>query len=166
MDVELRFTGMQLRAEGRRLTGVVVRYGDVADLGAFRERIEPGAFPDLSDVMLNLQHDRTRPLARTDGGGMALTDGPEALTMTAELPATRDAEDALALVQSGVLRGLSIGFVPETMRDEGDDLYVIERGRLDHVALVDRPAYEASSVSARYVAALTKPRMRRRRLWL
>ena len=54
-----------------------------------RERIEPGAFAPLGDAILNAQHDRTTPLARTDGGGLTLLDSEAALEIRAELPPTR-----------------------------------------------------------------------------
>ena len=137
---EHRFT--EFRAEGRTLRGVVVPYGTPARIGNFSERFEPGAFGDVGDldVILNVQHSRRRPLARTGGGGLVLTDGPEALRMTAKLPETRDADDALALVKSGVLRGLSVEF--KSLRDSwSDSLRTVHRAALGGIGLVDRPAY-------------------------
>ena len=42
----------------------------------FREEFQAGAFGSVSalDVILNRQHDRRMPLARTGGGGLVLTD--------------------------------------------------------------------------------------------
>ena len=112
VDDKLRYRYADLaEVKGRTLRGVLLRYGDVAK--GYKERILAGAFGDLSsaDILLNLQHDRGRPLART-GGGLTLTDGPEHLQVTAVLPETRDADDALKLIESGVLRGLSCEFFP------------------------------------------------------
>ena len=80
-----------------------------------------GAFGSLAgaDVILNRQHDRNAPLARTGGGGLSLEDGPDVLGIRAELPPTREADDVLALVRSGVLRGLSVEFVSRSEHDEG-----------------------------------------------
>lgn len=146
----------ELRAEGRRLTGTVIRYGSVGVPGAvaFSEEFARGAFarqlgkrehPEA--VMLNVQHDRRRPIARWPGT-MALTDGPDALRMVAVLPETRDADDVLALVRSGVMVGLSVGFVADSDRMQGDRR-IVERATLDHIAVVDRPAYQTSTVDAR-----------------
>ena len=135
----------ELRSEGRTLTGTAVAYGDVARLPFGRERIVAGAFGDLSqaDAILNVQHRRDRPLARTGGGGLALSDSDKALTIRAELPATRDGDDALLLVRRRILRGLSIEFA--ALRESVDDrVRVIERARLIGVGLVDRPAYRGS----------------------
>ena len=160
---EFRFA--ELRAEdGRRLSGVAVRYGDEARLPWGRERIRAGAFVDgrLEDVVLNRQHDRARPLARTGGGGLVLEDGPEALRMTATLPSTRDGDDVLALVRAGVLRGLSIEFMAREERLDGD-VRIVERASLVGLAVVDRPAYPDALVQARQAALQAR---RPRRVWL
>ena len=135
--------------EGRTLTGTAMRYGDVATVAGQRERFEPGAFGKTQDAMLNLHHERSRPLARTGGGGLELTDNADALTLTATLPETRDAKDALALVKSGVLRGLSVEFRSKRERREAG-VRVIERAELVAIGLVDTPAYDAATVSARH----------------
>ena len=99
-----------LEADGQlRLSGVAVRYGEEAGPPRlpFRERIEPGAFGDVSrlDAVLNVQHRRDRALARTGGGGLTLTDGPDALRYAADLPDTQESRDAVTLVRRRVLRG-------------------------------------------------------------
>ena len=139
------------QAEGRAIEGVAIRYGDNATMpwGA-SERIEPGAFGDLADAdaILNLQHDRARPLARTQGGGLTLRDSRSELRVEAELPETRTADEALALVRAGVLRGLSLEFVVRRERVDADTR-VIEQATLHGVSVVDTPAYPASMVAAR-----------------
>ena len=152
--MERRFS--ELRAEGRTLSGVAVTYGETARIGSFSERFEPGAFGDVSglDVILNVQHQRARPIARTGGrdpgGGLTLIDSPESLRMRADLPPTREADDALALVRSRVLRGLSVEF--RAIRDSwenGRSLRVIHEAKLGGLGLVDSPAYPGSGVEAR-----------------
>lgn len=147
---EYRF--LEVRAEGRMLTGAALVYGDTARLPFGLERFQAGAFGNLdaADVLLNVQHDRRRPLARTGGGGLVLTDSPERLEIRADLPPTREADDALELVRRGVLRGLSVEFNPVRERNEGR-LRVIERAALSGVGVVDRPAYGQSAVAVREV---------------
>ena len=101
-----------------------------------------------ADVLLNVAHDRGRPIARTGGGGLALADSAEALTIRADLPVTREADDALALVRAGVLRSLSIEFRAAAERMEGA-VRVIERATLAAIGLVDTGAYPGSTVEAR-----------------
>ena len=148
---EVQYRYCELRYDGERtLSGVALRYGDVADLGYGRETFDPMAFRDLAsaDVILNIQHDRSRPIARTRGGGLELVDNATELSIRAVLPDTREATDALTNVRSKIFRGLSIEFVPERVRNDGN-MNIIERARLTGIAVVDRPAYKKSKVNPR-----------------
>ena len=68
--------GMERRAfefraseDGKAIDGVVIPYGQNAIIREeFTERFVPGSVI-FSDVIANRQHDRQRPLARTNGGG-------------------------------------------------------------------------------------------------
>lgn len=154
---------MELRAEGgRRLVGTVVDYRDTADRSAFTERFQRGAL-DISDVLLYAQHERGQPLARTPQT-LELRDTSTELTMVATLPQTRLADDVLKLVTAGVLRGLSVGFVALRDRMEGN-VRVVEQAVLDHIGVVDRPAYSESTVAVRGRAVPVYGRTRRKR-WL
>ena len=144
-ELERRF--FELRAEGRILQGDAVIYGDRAVFPWGEETIEPGAFAPLGDVILNHQHKRDTPLART-GGGLELIDSPEALRISAELPATASADETLALVKGKILRGLSIEFHARQERQVGD-LRIIQRAELVGVAVVDSGQYPRSLVDAR-----------------
>ena len=146
---EFRFC--EIRREGRALSGQGIVYGDLARIGTRSERFLPGSLgADVGalDVLLNVQHDRGRVLARTCGGGLVLTDTAAALEVRAELPETREASDTLALVEAGVRRGFSIEFVAQRERMEGPTR-VIQAARLVGIGVVDKPAYKASSVAAR-----------------
>ncbi len=149
---EVRYTS------GRTLEGVALHYGDIAQIGGgLRERFESGAFSPVSDVVLNSAHDRATPLARTDGGGLTISDDREALRIRAVLPETSAANDTIALVKANVMRGLSIEFRAIKERLE-DGVRVIERAHLSAIAIVDTPAYSASTVEAR--------RRKNRRTWI
>lgn len=150
---ERRYCELRADGGGRTLTGVAVRYGDVANLPWGDERFEAGAFGDVAgaDVICNVQHAREKPIARTGGGGLTLRDDGAALTIEATLPETRDADDALALVRAGVLRGLSIEFRVSGERWE-NNVRVVTGAALSAVAVVDRPAYPAATVAARSAA--------------
>ena len=156
MEPERRYFELRQGDDGgRTLTGTAVRYGDVAAFPWGRERIVAGAFQPLSDIVLNFQHDRGRPLARTGGGGLTITDDSAALEIRAELPETREADDCLELVRKSIVRGLSVEFISNREKFEGDDLRIIERATLFAVAVVDEPAYSQSEVAARQRA--TRP---------
>ena len=146
-EPERRFC--ELRAEGHAgIQGEAIVYSDIAVFPWGRERIEAGAFAPLGDVILNRQHDRKTPLARTGGGGLALHDTATALAIRAELPDTQAANDTLKLVKAKILRGLSIEFHARQERQEGD-LRIIERAELVGVGVVDSPQYPKSLIEAR-----------------
>lgn len=130
-----------------QLSGRVIRYGDIATLPFGKEVIDSGAFGDLStaDLILNRQHQRSKPLARTAGGGLEVIDSPTELRLQAELPDTTTGREAMTLVRSGILRGFSIEFraLDEYIRDR---VLHISKAELFGVALVDKPAYPDSQV--------------------
>ena len=130
-----------------QLSGTVIRYGDVATLPFGKEAIDPGAFGNLEgiDVILNRQHDRGKPLARTGGGGLTIDDSHTELKLRADLPDTPTGQEAMTLVRSGVLRGFSIEF--HALREYVRDRVVhVAEGKLYGISLVDRPAYPESQV--------------------
>ena len=127
------------------MSGVAMRYRSIAP--NFKERFEAGAFADLSDVRLDVQHDRRRLLTRT-GSGLELFDDNKALRFTATLPPTREADDALALVKRNILRGASVEFIARQERRDGNTR-VVTAADLVAVSLVDDPAYKESTVEVR-----------------
>ena len=149
--LERRYCELRDTGDGDRLEGTAIRYGEIAVIGpGLRERFVSGVFGDLrqADVTLNYQHRRSRPLARTGGGGLRLIDSPESLSVVAEMPKTRESEDALTLVRSRVLRGLSIEF--SAIRERSvERVRQVEQARLVAVGLVDSPAYSGSIVQVR-----------------
>ena len=154
--LEYRYAPVAL--EGRVLSGTVMKYGEVAEGDFGPEKVLPGAL-EFGDVILNVQHKRDRPLARTPET-LQLTDTPEALTLSSELPETREATDTLELVRSGVLRGLSLEFrVTKQRREAG--VRVIEKAILSAVGVVDTAAYAGAVVEAR-----EKEENRRVHVWL
>ena len=130
-----------------QLSGRAIRYGDVATLPFGREVIDQGAFGDLSDtdIILNRQHDRGKPLARTGGGGLEVIDSPTELTLQATLPDTATGREAITLVRNDVLRGFSIEFraIREYVKNQ---IVHVAEAALVGIALVDRPAYPDSQV--------------------
>ena len=144
-EIELRHTG------GREISGVIVHYGSVAELPFGKEVFKRGAFTGgVGDVILRFGHDRYRPLARTGGGGLEVEDTNDALMLRAALPDTSDGNDALKLVKTGVLRGLSAEFIAVEERfDKQSGVVTIEKAKLMGVGVVDRPAYPDSYVKAR-----------------
>ena len=168
---EYRFAEFEFRAGGEdspgTLSGTAMRYGDVASLpGGLRERFEAGAFGadvERADVLANWQHHREAPLGRTGGGGLSLSDGPEALRVELVLPATAAGRDVAQLAARRVLRGFSVEFRAAADRFEAG-VRVVQRATLTGLAVVDRPAYGEALASLR--ARALDAAMPRRRIWL
>jgi len=148
--------GLELRADGGRIHGVAIRYGDIAERTPHgrRERFLAGAFAPLGAASVNIEHDRrAMPLAWTNGGGLVLHDGPDALRIDAELQgdAGKRAYDDVA---AGKYRGLSVEFA--ALRDRVDvyrNLRTIPKyGAVFHgVALTERPVYANTTIEARHL---------------
>ena len=148
MRLERFYAGLELRAEGRRLVGPAIRYGETSP--SHRERFEPGAF-NLGDGRtrwLDVGHDPERVIAHTDGGGLELRDTAQALEVSASLPKIPAADRALQAVHDGKLRGFSIEFHAETERRESG-IRVVSKAVLAGVGLVAHPSYEGSTAEIR-----------------
>ena len=141
-----RRRGGELRAEGRRLSGIVMPYGDISP--SHREKFEPASLRMAPAVPLNLFHDPERAVAWQPGGGLDLRQDREALRMVAVLAPIPAADRALADIRAGRIVGLSIEFKAVRERREGG-LRVVEEAVLSGIGLVRVPSYGASRVEAR-----------------
>ena len=154
---------------GRTLRGRALRYGDTARIqtgfGVKRETFARGAFGDVAllDVTLDLQHNPTRRIARTGGGGLTLHQDGDDIMLEATLPQTRDADDCIELVKANILRGFSVEFDAKTDEWLGD-LRTVRTASLPSIGIVDRSAYlSAQGIELR--RELTRQPARRRKLW-
>ena len=153
-EVERRAALGEIRVEGRKLTGTVMRYGEVSP--SHKERFEPGSLRMADTVHLDLNHDRLRAVAWHPGGGLELRDEDGAMILSAELPPIPAADRALDEIRTGKATGLSVEF-RAVKESRVNGVRVIEDAELSGVAIVARPSYEGSRVEARN---------RRRRVWL
>ena len=144
--VERRAALCEIRVEGRRLTGVVMKYGEVSP--SHRERFEPGSLRLAESVLLDLSHDRERAVAWHPGGGLELVDRGEALEMSAEVPPIPAGDRALEEIRTGKVTGLSVEFQAVKESRVGG-VRVIEEALLTGVAIVARPSYEGARIEAR-----------------
>ena len=137
--VEYRFAALEFRDSGAVVVGIAMPYGTEARiLGAFTERVEPGAFT-FDDVILNRMHQRAEPIARTGGGGLTLTDSQDALRVRADIPDYR--ADIRDMVARRILRGYSVEMDVTAEDWPAPDKRIIRAARLTGIGLVDRPAY-------------------------
>lgn len=138
-------TGFEQRAEGDRhvIEGICVPYGvvthkvgptpEVFDRGAFAGLVESGARVKLTDY----NHARNRVPV---GYSSVFEDRAAGLWARFRLNATPEGESARANASEGVYGGLSVGFIPRADRIENGVRHVTS-ARLDHVSLVEDPAY-------------------------
>ena len=136
----------------------MIRYGERANIAGFTEEFLPGSL-DHRDVVANTFHSRDKVIARTNGGGLVLTDSPESLSMELAFLPTVDAQDARELARRGVLRGVSVEFTATKDRWTGTHR-TIEQAELSGLALVPRPAYEGSQIQDVREALPIKPKRR------
>ena len=148
---ERRIFSGELRAEGRRLSGDVLVFGDVSP--SHRERFEPGSIQLAEAVHLDLHHEREKAVAWHPGGGLDINIDDRAMTMRAEVAPIPAGDRALAEVREGRATGLSVEFHALAEKREAG-VRVISSARVEGIGLVRSPSYEASVVEARARARL------------
>lgn len=168
--VPLRLT-IEERAEGKgpRLVGHAAVWRTLsADLGGFREEIEPGFFSQVldNDVRALWNHDANLVLGRTKSGTLRLEEDKEGLAVEIEPPDTGWARDSMVTMRRGDVDQMSFTFtvLPDGARwRQGEDGRLVRTllpggcGRLIDVAPVTYPAYAETSVSVRaHVAAAAR----------
>ena len=146
MEFERRFAGLELRAQGRRLSGIALPFNEVSP--SHREKFLPGSIRFAEVVHLDLDHDAEKAIAFAPGGGLQLRQDRDALHLTADVLPIPASDRALEQVRSGS-RGLSVEFrsLEETRDDAG--IRVIEQAMLSGVGLVRSPSYPSATVEAR-----------------
>lgn len=152
MSLETAFvplTDMELRSTDNQhyISGIAVPWGRRTDRAAIPEIFDRGAFDDLlrSDAKVKLtdyNHSRNRiPV----GHSVAVEDRDAGLWVRFRFNRTPEGESARLNSEEGVYGGLSVGFIAraDTMID---GVRHVRSARLDHVSLVETPAYEEAVI--------------------
>ena len=140
-----------------RVEGIACVFDQPTDLGWFTETIDRHAFDecDMSDVVLNFNHDNSILLARTLNGSLTLSVDDRGLHQSASIIDTTDGEDVMKLVKNGLVNKMSFAF---TIARDGERWETINGKehrtitkieKLFDVSLVTFPAYSQTSASAR-----------------
>ena len=142
--------------EGRTLDVRIVPYGtpaEVSDGGpVYREVWVAGAFDDQLvaghrlQVFLNFEHEQG--ISGVIGDGVSLRSPPDGLYGSFELLDGPDGDKALALVNRGKLRGISLEALVKVTKPSADGVVRRVRAHLKNVALCRRPAYPDAQVLA------------------
>lgn len=127
---------------------VLFKYHDVE----YKEEIDASAFDeaDTSDCCLKYNHGGML-LARTRGGSLELKTDNVGLHFRAELFDTTVSRDVYSVVKAGGLDKCSFAFrvKEEKYNEETHTRTILKIEKLFDVAVVDTPAYNDTSVSAR-----------------
>lgn len=139
-DMETRsFEVRAIDEEARTVAGVAVPYNETVNVGGYRERFEPGAFGDITDVKLFYGH--SEPIGKVVRGA----DTEAGFEIEAVISKTARGEEVYTLLRDGVLNKFSVGFVPvEDRMDE--DVVVRTKADLREVSVVPFPAYSQANI--------------------
>ncbi len=145
--MQLNFEGQVLAAsvETRTIRGLVVPFGKSGNTSAGPVRFEFGAFGDIdpSQIILNAEHDRTRPLGR--GIGDSVEVSPAGISMAFKIAPTNAGNDALIEATEGLRPAFSIeANVNEYTIEKG--VMVVSSAKLEAVAHVTNPAFKDAQI--------------------
>lgn len=146
--MQLSFEGQVLAAsvETRTIRGLLVPFGKVGNTSAGPVRFKFGAFGEIdpSEIVLNMEHDRTRPLGR--GIGNSLEVSPAGISMAFKIAPTGAGNDALVEASEGLRPAFSIeANVNEYTIEKG--VMVVSSAKLEAVAHVTNPAFKDAQIS-------------------
>jgi HK97 family phage prohead protease len=145
--------------DGRTLIGRAVPYGETINLpgdggrerfvaGAFARQVEGGP-TNWGQVKLFDSHSARMSGAQPIGKTAMLAERQDGLHGAWPLYRTTKANDALELVRSGEVTGLSIGFKVNGRPQIGaDGAYERTAAHLDHIVLTHEPVYPSAAVTA------------------
>jgi HK97 family phage prohead protease len=164
---ELRYLATQdLRAAGTtaapRIEGYATKFGNVADLGSFKEMVAPGAFTRTlasdTEVVFLFNHDDNLLLGRRSAGTLSVEQDSIGLKFSCTLPDTSTAKDVYANLKAGNLRECSFGFHVDqpngeqwTKLPDGTTLRTLVSVTLFDCSVVSFPAYPGTSAVARNI---------------
>lgn len=159
----LRFANVELRADGEeekmQIEGLACVFDKETDMGWFYEKIDRHAFDDcdMSDVVLNKNHDDSILLARTTNKSLVLSIDDKGLHQKATIIDTTQGKDTYKEVKEGLITKMSFSF--EIDRDEGavwttdadgkEHRTIKKIKRLFDTSVVTFPAYPQTKVFAR-----------------
>jgi phage head maturation protease len=146
--MQLNFEGQVLAAsvETRTIRGLVVPFNVSGNTSAGPVRFNFGAFGDIdpSQIILNAEHDRTRPLGR--GVAESLEVSPAGISMAFKIAPTNAGNDALVEASEGLRPAFSIeANVGEYTIEKG--VMVVSSAKLEAVAHVTNPAFKDAQIS-------------------
>lgn len=154
IDFEIR----EINEETRTVSGIALPYGELADVGGYKERFERGAFADTEiGAPLYFHHDH-RALGTPIGSIVEARDTDDGLQVKARISKTPKGDEVYTLLKDGVLKKFSAGFEPVEHRTDSDGTVVRTKARLVEVSIVPRPAYSTADVAEVRAADTNEPK--------
>jgi Escherichia/Staphylococcus phage prohead protease len=163
---EVRFQAELRKAKsgGRTLSGYAARFNQNSlpipgAAGPFIEQLAPGCFSDAlaagDEIRALMDHDHTKILARRSNGSLRIAEDNLGLAVELDVPRTSYADDLLALVDSGLIAGMSFSLYciedrwsQITVDGQVWALRTVLRADLDEVTATSVPAYPSTSLAA------------------
>ena len=131
-------------SESRTITGRIVAFEEPANASTGKVVFAKGSIQP-KDVLLNLEHDRTRRIAKPLS--IALSDDQMSINATFKVANTTAGNDALIEASEGLRDGFSIELAVDDYINEKDGTMRVLAGELTGVALVSEPAVRSARVS-------------------
>lgn len=167
-ETEYRSLTFELRSEGpdgRTLIGRAVPYGPTTTLPDGRlERFMPGAFAhqvaaadQWGQVRVFDAHSSRIDGRQALGKTTLLGERPDGLYGEWHIYGTHAGDDALELVRTGEVTGLSIGFKPKSTKRGSDGALERHTASLDHIALTTEPAYADATITGLRSQSTSRP---------
>lgn len=151
-NVEMRET-----EEPNTVEGMAVVFDTETDMGWFTEKIDRHAFDetDMSDVVLNFNHDNNYLLAGTRNGSMQLRVDDNGVFQRSNIINTTQGQDVMKLIRSGLLSKQSFAFTITEDGERWENIDGKERRtitKIDHLydcSIVTFPAYSQTTLWSR-----------------
>jgi len=131
-------------SESRTITGRIVAFEEAANASTGKVVFAKGSIQP-KDVLLNLEHDRTRRIAKPLS--IALSEDQMSINATFKVANTTAGNDALIEASEGLRDGFSIELAVDDYINEKNGTMRVLAGELTGVALVSEPAVRSARVS-------------------
>jgi len=131
-------------SESRTITGRIVAFEEAANASTGKVVFAKGSI-EPKDVLLNLEHDRTRRIGKPLS--IAMSDDQMSINATFKVANTTAGNDALIEASEGLRDGFSIELAVDDYINEKDGTMRVLAGELTGVALVSEPAVRSARVS-------------------
>ena len=135
----------------RSISGRVVTWGEQGNTSAGPAVFEPGSLKAADQVILRLEHDRTRPLGRA----VHLAASETGIDGVFRVADTSAGTDALVEASEELRAGLSVGATIQDSYHDEEGVIHVTAAVFDEVSLVTHPAIHSARVTQ--VAAAEEP---------